>query len=108
LRRSCHVALGVRVTCVSLAYFLSAPRLQPPDRQATTEDRRPPRQDPVVIGGRARPHCPSAPPPIGPPDRPPSRASAHGTHVRARLPAHGRPRPPSPCPMHGVPAERRQ
>ena len=54
-------AIGGGASCVSLAYFGSAPRLQPPDRQASTEDRRPPRQDPVVTGGRARPHLPVRP-----------------------------------------------
>src|SRR5215216_3783111 len=82
-----------------------------PDRQAENRRRRPPRQNPC--DSRVSQH-PTAPDPltIRPRDRSPSSA------VRCTVPHSGAPRrasplppaapPPSPCPMHGVLAERRQ
>src|SRR4051795_251333 len=80
-----------------------------PSRQTgTTEDRRPPRQDPVVTAGVVASSSDIAGLAFGrsSPDRPPSRAPVDPRSVRAPLPLAATPTVAGPTP--GVPAERRQ
>ena len=81
-----------------------------PDRQAEKQKTAAPTAGPCrPVGRRRSPADRSpAPPPVGPhPDRPHPRAPRASSRVRVLL-CRRRHHPPSPRPMHGVPAERRQ
>ncbi len=91
-----------------LSYFCKAPRPVIPTDRASNRRRRPPRQEPV--DRVERPSTPGSRPrsPGSMAGRPPGahhRAAPHATSTP--VPCLRRPYPPSPCPMHGVLAERR-